>query len=234
MQAIIKYLITILIFKNLLKEGMKKENLPNIIPVFPLSNFIIFPHTTVPLNIFEPRYVEMINDSLKTNKIIGLIQPKISKVNSIPDLHQVGCLGKIVNFKDATDGTYLIEISGLTRFKIIKEIQNNKSYRECEINFDYFKDDINIENKKIQFSDLELIFKDLKTLFEKKGYIINWKSLEKQNLSEAINALAMASPFTLEEKQVLLESENLEIRKNKIAEILSTYNYDNFDNTTIQ
>ena len=229
-----KYLITVLIFKNLLKERMKKDDLPQIIPVFPLSNFIIFPHTTVPLNIFEPRYVEMINDSLRSNKMIGLIQPKVSKIDSIPDLHRVGCLGKIVSFKDTTDGTYLIELSGLTRFKIIKEIKNDKSYRECEISLENFKDDINIEKKEIKFSDLELIFKDLKSLFEKKGYIINWKSLEKQNLNETINALAMASPFTVEEKQILLESKNLEVRKNRIAEILSTYNYDNFDNTTIQ
>ena len=87
---------------------MKKNDLPKIIPVFPLSNFIIFPNTTVPLNIFEPRYVEMINDSLKSNKLIGLIQPRKNQVNSIPDLHEVGCLGKITNFKDTSDGRYLI------------------------------------------------------------------------------------------------------------------------------
>ena len=213
---------------------MKKDELPKIIPIFPLGNFIIFPHTTVPLNIFEPRYVEMINDSMKTNKMIGLVQPKKNKNNSIPDLHEVGCVGKITSFKDNSDGRYLIDLSGLSRFKIVKEIKNNKPYRECQINFDFFKDDISIQEEQIKFADLELIFKDLKLLFEKKGYIVNWKSLEKQNLNETINALAMASPFTLEEKQVLLESENLQTRKNKIAEILSTYTYDNFDNTTIQ
>jgi uncharacterized protein len=223
-----------MVFKNLLKDRMKKEELPKIIPVFPLSNFIIFPHTTVPLNIFEPRYVQMINDSMKTNKLIGLIQPKTNKNNSAPELHDVGCLGKITSFKDTTEGNFLIELSGLSRFKIIKEIKKNKPYRECEISFDNYKNDLELQKEKIKFSDLELIFKDLKSLFEKKGYIINWKSLEKQNLSETINALAMASPFSLEEKQVLLESENLEKRKNKIAEILTTYNYDNFENTTIQ
>tara|TARA_B110001450_G_C17511241_1_gene436496 strand:+ start:155 stop:790 length:636 start_codon:yes stop_codon:yes gene_type:complete len=209
-------------------------NLPKNIPVFPLPNFIIFPHTTVPLNIFEPRYIEMIKDCMKSNKMIGLIQPKKNKINSIPELYEVGCLGEITNFKDTSDGNYLIDIRGLSRFKIIKEVSNNKLYRECEISFDYFKDDLNTKKEKIQFSDLNLIFRDLKTLFEKKGYIINWKSLEEQDLNETINALAMASPFSLEEKQILLESENLETRKNKIAEILGTYNYDNFDNTTIQ
>tara|TARA_B110000027_G_scaffold7_1_gene18 strand:+ start:3726 stop:4364 length:639 start_codon:yes stop_codon:yes gene_type:complete len=212
---------------------MKKEDLPKTIPVFPLSNFIIFPNTSVPLNIFEPRYVEMIKDSMKTNKMIGLIQPKNHKKNSIPELYEVGCLGEISNLKDI-NGSYLIEISGLSRFNIVNEVKNNKLYRECEINYDGFKTDLNISNEELKFTDLELIFKDLKSLFKKKGYVINWKSLEKQNIDETINALAMASPFSLEEKQILLESQNLEIRKNKISEILSTYSYDNFDNTTLQ
>jgi len=213
---------------------MKKQDLPKIIPVFPLSNFIIFPDTTVPLNVFEPRYVEMINDSMKKNKLIGLIQPKNNNINSVINLHETGCLGRITNFKDSPDGTYLIELSGLTRFKITREIKSDKLYRECEVSFEDYQDDLNLQKQELKFSDLELIFKDLKSLFEKKGYIINWKSLEKQNLNETINALAMASPFSLEEKQILLESKNLENRKDKIAEILSTYNYDNFDNTTVQ
>ena len=211
------------------------KNLPKTIPVFPLSNFIIFPHTTVPLNIFEPRYVEMIQDSMKTDKMIGLVQPKNNDDDdSIPDLHKIGCLGKITNFKDASDGRYLIDLNGLTRFEITKEINNDKPYRMFEINYDNFKEDLSPENKNLKFSDLELIFKDLKLLFEKKGYLINWKSLEKQDLNETINALSMASPFSLEEKQILLESKNLEVRKNKIAEILRAYTYDNFNNTTIQ
>jgi len=209
------------------------KNLPNTIPVFPLPNFIIFPNTTVPLNIFEPRYIEMINDSMKKNKMIGLIQPKMNKINSIPDLYDVGCLGKITSFRDI-NGRYLIDLSGLSRFNIIKEITSDKPYRECEINFDGFHADLKLPKEELKFSDLKFIFKDLKILFEKKGYIINWKSLEKQDLNETINALAMASPFSLEEKQILLESENLEIRKNKIAEILNTYSHDNYDNTTIQ
>ena len=209
-------------------------NLPKKIPIFPLPNFIIFPQTTVPLNIFEPRYIEMFDDSMKSNKIIGLIQPKKNNGVLPDDLYDVGCLGKITSFKDTSAGNYLIELNGLTRFRVIKEIKNNKPYRECEISFEDYQDDLAIQKDELKFSDLELIFKDLKSLFQKKGYIINWKSLEKQNLNETINALAMASPFSLEEKQILLESQNLEMRKNKIAEILCTYNYDNFDNTTVQ
>ena len=214
---------------------MNKNNLPKTIPVFPLSNFIIFPKTTVPLNIFEPRYIEMINDSMKSNKIIGLIQPKKYINNDVPSaLHEVGCLGKITSFKETEDGRYIIEIKGLIRFKIIQQIKSLKPYRIYEINFNNFDHDLSEKKEDLKFSDLELIFKDLKTLFDKRGFIINWKELEKQSLDETINALAMASPFTLEEKQVLLEAENLSIRKNKIAEILSTYTYDIFNNSTLQ
>ena len=215
---------------------MKIEDLPKKIPVFPISNFIIFPKTAVPLNIFEPRYIDMINDSMKNNKLIGMIQPKTLKslMNKIPELHQIGCLGKITTFQETDDGRYLIELKGIIRFEIIEEVLSNKKYRECEVNFKNYYQDLDNKKEDLKFSDLELIFKDLKNLFEKKGYVINWKALEKQSLDETINALAMASPFSLEEKQILLETKNLSLRKTKIAEILSTYSYDNFNNTTIQ
>jgi len=215
---------------------MQINNLPKKIPVFPLSNFIIFPKTTVPLNIFEPRYIDMINDSMKSDKLIGMIQPlSLNNIEqTVPDLHQVGCLGKIVSFKETENGLYLIELKGMVRFEIINEIKSTKKYREFEVNFKRFNHDLNDNKEQLKFSDLELIFKDLKALFEKRGFIINWKELEKQSLDETINALAMASPFTVEEKQVLLETESLNIRKNKIADILSTYTYDVFDNTTLQ
>ena len=218
-----------------LNNNMKLENLPKKIPVFPLSNFIIFPKTTVPLNIFEPRYIDMINDSMKADKIIGMIQPKsFSKNENIPELHDVGCIGKIISFRETEDRRYLIELKGLMRFQSVKEIQTNKKYRMLEVNYENFSNDLNDEKENLKFSDLELIFKDLKALFEKRGFIINWKALEKQSLDEIINALAMASPFSLEEKQVLLEAKNLDIRKNKIAEILYTYTLDEFNNSTLQ
>ena len=214
---------------------MKKEELPKIIPVFPLSNFIIFPKTTVPLNIFEPRYIDMINDSMKSDKLIGMIQPKnLNNNENVPELHEVGCLGKITSFRETDDGRFLIELKGLIRFHNIKEINTENKYRMLDVEFNKFYKDLDNQKEELKFSDLELIFKDLKSLFEKRGFIINWKALEKQSLDETINALAMASPFSLEEKQVLLEAENLDIRKNKISQILKTYTFDNFDNTIIQ
>ena len=214
---------------------MNKKDLPNEIPVFPLSNFIIFPKTTVPLNIFEPRYIDMINDSMKSNKLIGMIQPKTSNIEQIkPELHEVGCLGKITSFRETEDGRFLIEIKGFIRFRKITELDTKNKYRILKVNFEDFYQDLENKKENLKFSDLELIFKDLKSLFEKRGFIINWKALEKQSLDETINALAMASPFSLEEKQVLLEAKNLDNRKEKISQILSTYTFDNFDNTTIQ
>ncbi len=211
------------------------QNFPKIIPVFPISNFIIFPKTTVPLNIFEPRYLEMVDNSMNSNKYIGMIQPKKQyNNNEVPQLHNIGCLGKIVSFNQTNDGRYLIELKGILRFKTIKEIKTLNQYREYEVDFSNYTDDLYEEKEKIKFSDLELIFKDLKSLFEKRGFIINWKQLEKQSLDETINALAMASPFSLEEKQILLEAQNLDIRKNKISQILKTYSFDNFDNKTLQ
>ena len=211
------------------------NNYPKLIPVFPLSNFILFPQTTVPLNIFEPRYIDMINDIMKSNKILGMIQPKNYLNNpKIPELHKVGCLGKVMSFRETEDGRFLIEVKGIIRFEVINEKNSGKKYRTLEVNYDKFSEDLKDKKENIKFSDLELIFKDLKLLFEKKGFIINWKALERQSLDETINALAMASPFSLEEKQVLLEAKNLDVRKNRIAEILSTYTHDVYNNDTIQ
>ena len=208
-------------------------NLPNKIPVFPLSNFIIFPEMTVPLNIFEPRYVQMIDDAMKGSKMIGIIQPK-KQNQTIPALYDIGCAGKITNYNKTDDGRYLIVLSGISRFKILQEINTEKLYRECKVNFNEFKIDLNKHKEEIKFSDLELIFKKSKSLFNKQGYIINWKDLELQSLNQTINTISMASPFSLEEKQVLLEALNINDRKKKLEEILTTYSVDNFNNTTLQ
>ena len=213
---------------------MKKEDLPNILPVFPLSNFIIFPRTTVPLNIFEPRYIQMIDQSMKTNRLIGMIQPKKSGELKKPDLYKIGCAGKITSFNETDDGRYLIILNGICRFKIIDEINNDNLYRECNVEYDDFSMDLDEKSEEIKFSDLNLIFQNLKGLFKKQGYEINWKEVEKQSLDQTINTLSMASPFSLEEKQVLLESKDLNIRKERLKEILNTYIVDNFNNKTLQ
>ena len=213
---------------------MKIEDLPNKLPVFPLSNFIIFPKTTVPLNIFEPRYIQMIDDAMKGDRIIGIIQPKKSGDLKKPNLYDVGCAGKITSFNETEDGRYLIILNGVCRFKVISEEKHDKLYRICKIDFAEYLDDLNKKVEDINFNDLKYIFNELKTFFKKQGYLINLEDLKKNNLDQTINALSMASPFSLEEKQILLETKNLKIRKEKLEEILKIYTLDNFSNTTLQ
>ena len=223
------------ILKIFYSKIMEIKELPNQLPVFPLSNFIIFPRTTVPLNIFEPRYIDMIDESMKSNKLIGMIQPKSQTSEGMPpELHHIGCAGKITSFRETDDGRYVIVLSGITRFNIVDEIDNGKPFREFKINYKGFENDIKSEEVDINFSDLNLIFNDLKTIFEKQGYIINWNELEKQSLDQTLNTLSMASPFSKEEKQMLLEAKDLEFRKKKFEQIIKLYSSDNFSNKTLQ
>ena len=214
---------------------MQKQNkLPSIIPIFPLSNFIIFPNTTVPLNIFEPRYIQMINDSMKSHRMIGMIQPKKSGELKKPELYEVGCTGKITSFNETDDGRYLIIINGVSRFKIEEEIKSEKLYRSCKVSYQNYIKDLEDKIEEYPIKDLEKIFKDLKNLFEKKGFMVDWSSLKKQDFSNTLNTLSMASPFSLEEKQVLLETKDLSTRKLRLEQILETYTLDDFSNKTLQ
>ena len=210
------------------------KKLPEEISIFPLSNFIIFPESTVPLNIFEPRYVQMIDDAMKSHRMIGMVQPKKTGDLKKPNLYNVGCVGKITSFNETDDGRYLIVLNGISRFEILKEISTNKLYRVCKVNYEKFSFDFKENREKVNFSNLETILKDLKSIFNKKGYAINWSELEKQDLYNTINTLSMASPISLEEKQILLESLNVNDRKLKLEKILKTYLLDNFQNSTLQ
>ena len=210
------------------------KKLPTKIPIFPLSNFIVFPEATVPLNIFEPRYLEMINESMSSNRIIGMIQPKEKSNSKNPELFDVGCACKIISFNETDDGRYIIIIKGINRFKRINEIKNTKLFRELTVDYSNFINDKNSEEETFQFSKIGKILDELKILFEKRGYQINWKDLEKQNVYQTLSALSMASPFSILEKQILLESKNLEERKNKFEEILNTYDTEFSNFKTIQ
>jgi Lon protease-like protein len=209
------------------------RQLPKKISIFPLSNFIIFPKTTVPLNIFEPRYLDMINDSMRGNKIIGLIQPK-NQNKDIPELYSIGCAAKITSYNELEDGRYLIALNGISRFKILKEVVNNKTYRECEVSFEEYNFDQKENTSEFTKTDLEPIFKNLKSLLKKRNYIINIDNLKKESIEQIINTLAMASPFSLQEKQALLETQNILERKLELEQILNIYIVDNFNNTTLQ
>jgi len=226
--------IELLIIICYFSDMNKIINLPNTLPVFPLSNFIFFPDTSAPLNVFEPRYIQMIDESIKTNRMIGMAQPKGLVNPKKPDLFKVGCLGKISNFNETDDGRYVIVLNGITRFNIVEEINSGKLFREFKIDYTGFECDINNKEVEINFSDINLIFNNLKKIFEKQGYIINWNELEKQSLDQTINTLSMAAPFSKEEKQMLLEAKNIKLRKQKLEQIIKLYNSDNFSNKTLQ
>lgn len=211
---------------------MKKEELPSKIPVFPLSNFIIFPETTVPLNIFEPRYLQMVDDCMKNERCIGMIQPRKSGKLKKPDLFETGCTGKITSFNETDDGRYLILINGICRFKINKELNTPKLYRECDVSYKDYLEDL-VDQKKTNIHS-EGLLKKFRELFEKLGYSIDWNDIEKQDNVKMINSLAMASPFSREEKQVLLESISINDRHVNLNNIIDTYLKDSFSNTTVQ
>ena len=207
---------------------------PNKIPVFPLSNFIVFPNTTVPLNIFEPQYLKMIEDALATDRLIGMIQPK--KIGDLrnSDLFDVGCVCKIISFNETEDGRYIIILKGINRFKKINEIENKKIYRELNVDYNLYSNDENSEKEDFEFSKIKKILEELKLLFKKRGYKINWKDLKGQSVYQTLSALSMASPFSILEKQILLETKNLEERQLKFEEILNTYGTDFSNIKTVQ
>ena len=213
---------------------MKLNELPTKIPVFPLSNFIMFPGTTVPLNIFEPRYLQMVNDSMKEHRMIGMIQPKKTGSLKKPDLYETGCIGKITSYNETEDGRILIILNGVCRYKIKSELNTEKMYRECNVQYDSYSNDILQKSNEVNFSDLSLIMDNMKKFFKKQGYVVNLNDLGKKDLSQTLNDLSMASPFSLEEKQILLECLDINIRKEKMEQILINYIKDEFENTTLQ
>ena len=205
---------------------MKK--FPEIIPVFPLSGVIYFPKTNLPLNIFEQRYLDLVNNAYSKDKLMGMIQSK--KDNN--EVYQVGCLGKISDYQKSKDGRVLINLTGVTRFKIIKEIPSNKLYREFEVDYKSFAEDVGINHIKIDVSNL---MEQAKTFFKRNGLLLNWKEFEKLDQTQKINTLAMIAPITNEEKQKLIETISLKNKIETLQNIIKFYLYEtSTNNQTIQ
>tara|TARA_B100001996_G_scaffold375458_1_gene355419 strand:- start:291 stop:917 length:627 start_codon:yes stop_codon:yes gene_type:complete len=204
------------------------KDLPSTIPVFPLSGVIYFPKTNLPLNIFEQRYLDLVNDAYNKNKLMGMVQSK-KEGNS---LYDIGCLGKISDYQKSKDGRILINLTGISRFKILKEVPNNKLYREFQVDYENFiKDDDNDYNR----IDIRDLMEKTKTFFQRNGLLINWKEFEKLEHVQRINTLAMIAPITNEEKQKLLEAISLENKIKALESIVGFYLFENrLSNQTIQ
>ena len=204
---------------------MKK--FPDVIPIFPLSGVIYFPKTNLPLNIFEQRYLDLVNDAYKKDKLMGMIQSKKEK----DAVYEVGCLGKINDYQKSKDGRILINLTGITRFKILKEISNKKLYREFQVDYEKFAKD-NEEENDVNTEDL---MEKAKPFFKKNGLLLNWEEFGKLNHFQKINTLAMIAPITNEEKQKLLEAISLESKVRTLESIISFYLYETgINNQTIQ
>jgi len=205
---------------------MKK--FPNIIPVFPLSGVIYFPKTNLPLNIFEQRYLNLINDAYSKDKLMGMVQSKKENNN----VYEIGCLGKISDYQKSKDGRILINLIGISRFKILKEIPNDKLYREFQVDYENFIGDIENANNEV---DAKELMGKAKTFFKKNGLLLNWREFEKLDHTQKINTLAMIAPITSEEKQKLLEAISLENKIKTLESIISFYLYETSEsNHTIQ
>ena len=204
------------------------KSYPDIIPVFPLSGVIYFPKTNLPLNIFEQRYLNLVNDAYKKDKLMGMVQSK----NENNSVYKIGCLGKISDYQKSKDGRILVNLTGVARFEILDEVANNKLYREFKVNYKIFEEDSSKKESKIESSNL---MDKTKVFFKKNGLLLNWSEFEKLDQVQKINTLAMISPITIEEKQTLLETISLKEKAKTLENIINFYLHEvNFNNLTIQ
>tara|TARA_Y100001936_G_scaffold8150_1_gene7271 strand:- start:304 stop:933 length:630 start_codon:yes stop_codon:yes gene_type:complete len=207
------------------------KDFPKKISVFPLRGAIFFPKTNLPLNIFEKRYVSMVEDALKGNKYIGMVQSK--KVEG--EVFKVGCLGKIDRYEKTPDGRILINLNGLSRFKIDEEVNNDKLYREFIVNYDDFRDDMKLKEYEVKNEILEQLINNSKKYFSQQGVLIDWREISKLKAFEQIYTLAMISPFSVSEKQKVLEVPDLNEAANTLNEITKFGFYEDLnDKDTIQ
>jgi len=198
------------------------KKLPKQIPVFPLSGVIYFPKTNLPLNIFEERYLDLVNDCFRSDKLMGMVQSK--KENNF--VYKVGCLGKISDYQETSDGRVLINLTGITRFEIMKEVSNQKKYREFEVDYKKFYKDVLDPEKMALVNDNFKFMEKIKRFFEKNGLMINWKEFDKLDENQKINTLSMIAPISNEEKQKLLETISLSDKINTLINIIEFYSYD--------
>ena len=210
---------------------MDINKLPKNISVFPLSDVVFFPKTVLPLNIFEKRYIQLVNDCMKDQRLFGMIQPK--KTGRAQDVYEVGCLGKIINFNETGDGRFIINLSGVVRFRIIKELNSSKLYRKFSVDYSDFLQDLKIVKNITKYNKKDFL-KKIEFFFKKKNYLININELEKYNFEQLINTLCMISPISVVEKQKLIETTSSEEKIQLLDNIINFNLADRFKNKTIQ
>jgi len=210
---------------------MNINSLPKNIPVFPLSDVVFFPKTILPLNIFEKRYIQLVNDCMKDQRLFGMIQRK--KTSEAQDVYEVGCLGKIINFNETSDGRFIINLSGIIRFRIMKELISSRLYRKFSVDYSDFLQDLKIVKNNAKCNKKDFL-KKIEIFFKKKNFLININELEKHNFEQLLNTLCMISPISLIEKQKLIETTSSEEKIQLFEDIINFNLVDSFKNKTIQ
>jgi uncharacterized protein len=196
----------------------KPGDLAQVIPVFPLPGALLLPRGQMPLNIFEPRYVAMIDDALRVgHRLIGMIQPDAAHPGpeSKPNLYKVGCVGRITQLAESGDGRYILELTGVARFKVVEEISALTAYRQCKVDFFPYADDF-VARKGEEAVDRTALLDVLTDFLEANNLKVDWEGIESAPNEALVNALAMMSPYGPAEKQAMLEAPDLKTR----AEIL--------------
>lgn len=201
--------------------------LPNKLAIFPLTSAVLFPQTQLPLNIFEPRYLQMIDEVLSSpDRIMGMIQPNISKNDpNSKNLKKVGCAGRISSFSETGDGRYLVTLTGLIRFEVNNELDTTTQYRQVITNYDNYKEDLlpaNVEN--IDRKSLLIL---IKKYLEQRNLLIDWEIIEQSPTEQLINYSGVLVPFEPEEKQLLLETKSLFDRCKTLESLFQSYQFQN-------
>lgn len=198
---------------------ISSTDLPDLIPVFPLPGALLLPRSRLPLHLFEPRYLAMLDDVLKTsNRLIGMVQP-YQGPDSSGKLHSIGCAGKVTAFSETEDGRYMITLSGASRFRITEEVEGFTPYRRCKISWKGFDRDLGPVEKDPHFN--RPVFMDLLGRFlDGQGLSTDWDSLSEAEDELLINSLSMLCPFAPEDKQALLEAPSLETRRETLQTLI--------------
>jgi Lon protease-like protein len=198
----------------------KAQDLPLVIPVFPLDGALLLPHAQLPLQIFEPRYISMVDDAMASERIIGMLQTRPSPDPERPGLQPIGCAGKITTFSETNDGRYLITLTGLSRFRVHEELSVPTPYRQTRVDFLAYQSDLQPPTGEDDGFDRLRLLSALKGYLERRSLDVDWETAKAAPAEALVNSLAMALPFDPPEKQALLEADQLNERREALVALM--------------
>lgn len=201
---------------------MRRRDLPGVIPVFPLPGALLLPRSRLPLHVFEPRYLAMLDDVLKTDtRVIGMIQPNAVAGRDVdPGLHRIGCAGRITQFSETEDGRYMLTLTGISRYRVLEEVTGFTPYRRCKVSWDGFERDQATGAEGDEGFDREALMRLLNRYFSARNLSADWSALQDAEDELLINSLSMLLDFAPEDKQALLEAPRLETRRETLVTLI--------------